>query len=177
MKVFGWILSIALVLLAMFTIANWSLFTAPATLDFLAFSIQGPLGLVLLGVMSGFIALFTIHGLSMRANTLIEQRRRARELDAQRTLADNAEASRFTALKTDFDERYAALQSSIDAARAQVLARTDALEASLLQSLNETANGLFANIAHLDDKLDAAPRQKLPERPGQLAGPAEDQRS
>jgi uncharacterized integral membrane protein len=154
MKVFGWILLLALVLLAVFTMANWSLFIAPATLNLLVFSVQGPLGLVLLGVTFVVIALFAIYALSLRANALVDERRRTRELEAQRTLADNAEASRFTALKTELDQQCATLRTSIDQARAQVLARTDALEASMTQSLNETANALFANIAQVDDKLD-----------------------
>jgi uncharacterized integral membrane protein len=154
MKVFGWILLLALVLLAVFTMANWSLFIAPATLDLLVFSVQGPLGVVLLGVTFVFIALFAIYALSLRAGALVDERRRTRELDAQRALADNAEASRFTALKTELDQQCATLRTSIDQARTQVLARTDALEASMAQSLNETANALFANIAQVDDKLD-----------------------
>src|SRR5690242_8909162 len=100
MKVFGWILLVALVLLAAFTMANWSLFVAPATLDFIVFSVQGPLGLVLLGVTFVFIALFALYALSLRAGALVDERRRTKELEAQRALADNAEASRFTALKT-----------------------------------------------------------------------------
>ena len=154
MKVFGWILLIALILLGVFTIANWSLFVAPATLDLLVFSVQGPLGLVLLGVTCVFIALFAIYALSLRANALVDERRRTRELEAQRTLAENAEASRFTALKADLEQQCAALRGSIDQARSQVLARTDALEASIARSMNDTANGLFANIAQVDDKLD-----------------------
>jgi uncharacterized integral membrane protein len=154
MKVFGWILLLALVLLAVFTMANWSLFIAPATLDLLVFSVQGPLGLVLLGVTFVFIALFAIYALSLRAGALVDERRRTRELDAQRTLADNAEGSRFTALKTELDQQCATLRASIDQARTQVLARSDALEAAMAKSLNETANALFANIAQVDDKLE-----------------------
>jgi uncharacterized integral membrane protein len=154
MKVFGWVTLIALVLLAVFTIANWSLFTAPATLDFLVFSVQGPLGLVLLGVTLAFVVLFAIYALSLRTAALVEQRRHMRELQAQRELAETAEASRFTALRTDLEQQRAALRTLIEECRAQALARADALETSLVQSMNETANALFANIAHLDDKLD-----------------------
>jgi len=154
MKVFGWILLLALVLLAVFTMANWSLVIAPATLDLLVFSVQGPLGLVLLGVTFVFIALFAIYALSLRANALVDERRRMRELEAQRALAENAESSRFTALKAELEQQCAALRGSIDQVRAQVLTRADALEAALAQSMNETANALFANIAQVDDKLD-----------------------
>jgi uncharacterized integral membrane protein len=154
MKVFGWILLLALVLLAVFTMANWSLVIAPATLDLLVFSVQGPLGLVLLGVTFVFIALFAIYALSLRANALVDERRRMRELEAQRALAEKAESSRFTALKAELEQQCTALRGSIDQVRAQVLARADALEAALAQSMNETANALFANIAQVDDKLD-----------------------
>ena len=154
MKVFGWITLIALVLLALFTVANWSLFTAPATLDFLAFSVQGPLGLVLLGVTLAFVALFTIYALSLHTTSLMEQRRHVKELQAQRELADKAEASRFTALASQLDRECERLRASIEEARTQAFVRADALEQSLARSMNETANALFANMGQIDDKLE-----------------------
>ena len=39
MKLLGWIALIGLVLLALFAVANWSLLTAPATLNFLVYLI------------------------------------------------------------------------------------------------------------------------------------------
>ena len=154
MNVLGWIVLIALVLLALFTVANWSLFTTPAALDFLVFTIQGPLGLVLLGVTAGFVALFAVYALSLRTSALVETRRHMKELQTQRELADKAEASRFTALGTQLEQELALVRASIEASRAEALARADALETSLKASFDETANALFANIGQMDEKLN-----------------------
>ena len=154
MKVFGWITIVALVLLAVFTIANWSLFTAPATLDFLVLSVQGPLGLVLLGVTLAFVALFAIYALSLRTTALVEQRRHMKALEAQRALAEKAEASRLAALADQLTDECARLRGLVEESRGQAFARADALEKSLVQSMNDTANALFANIGQIDDKLE-----------------------
>jgi uncharacterized integral membrane protein len=154
MNALGWIILVALVLLAFFAVANWSLLTAPATLDFLAFTVQGPLGLILFSVTIAFAALFAIYALSLRTSALVETRRHTRELQVQRELADKAEASRFTALGSTVDQEFARLRALIEEARTEARQQALSLEASLRNALGETANELFAHIGEIDDKLD-----------------------
>ncbi|MGZ8211715.1 MAG: LapA family protein [Burkholderiales bacterium] len=159
MRTLGWIVLGGLVLLAFFALANWPLLTAPATLNFIAFTVQGPLGLILLGVTVAFAALFAIYALSLRTSALVETRRHLRELEAQRELADKAEASRFTALGVQLEREAERLRAIVDATRAEMKQRADDLEASLKASFTETGNALFANIGQIDDKLNRiAPR-------------------
>jgi uncharacterized integral membrane protein len=158
MKVLAWIALAGLVLLAFFAIANWSVLTAPASLNFLAFNIQGPLGLILLAATLVFVALFAVYVLSLRTSTLVETRRHKRELEAQRTLADNAEASRYTALGTRLDEELARVRAAIDQTRMELLRRADALEQSLLKSLDEATNSLSAYLGEVDEKLNRLSR-------------------
>ena len=154
MNALGWIILVALVLLAFFAVANWSLLTAPATLDFLAFTVQGPLGLILFSVTIAFAALFAIYALSLRTSALVETRRHTRELQVQRELADKAEASRFTALGSTVDQEFARLRALIEESRAEARQQALSVEASLRNALSETANELFAHIGEIDDKLD-----------------------
>ena len=154
MKIIVWITTVALVMLALFTAANWSLVTAPASLNFLAFSVQGPLGLILLGATLLLVALCAVYVLSLRTSTLVETRRHFKELDVQRQLADKAEASRFTALGTQIADELARTRAALDETRTQLLRRADTLEQSLLKSLNETSNTLSAYVGEVDDKLD-----------------------
>jgi uncharacterized integral membrane protein len=164
MKALGWIILGALVLLAFFAVANWSLLTAPATLDFLAFTVQGPLGLIMVGVTIGFAALFGIYALSLRTSALVETRRHTRELQAQRDLADKAEASRFTALGASLEQEFARVRGLIEECRTEARQHALSVEASLKNALSETANELFAHIGEVDDKLDRL-------APGTSAGP------
>jgi hypothetical protein len=140
-------------------LANWSLLTAPATLNFIVFTVQGPLGLILIGVTVAFAGLFAIYALSLRTSALVETRRHLRELEAQRELADKAEASRFTALGVQLEREAERLRALVDATRAEMKQRADDLEASLKTAFTETANALFANIGQIDDRLNRiAPR-------------------
>ncbi len=61
--------------------------------------VQAPLGVVMLGISALLCALFIVYLLFQQAGALLEARRYAKEMKAQRELADSAEASRFTELR------------------------------------------------------------------------------
>jgi len=138
MNILGAIILAALFLLTVFTLANWSVLTEPTTLSFVAFNIEGPLGVILLGITLVLVALFALYALSLRTHMLMESRRHNQELQAQRKLAESAETSRFNALHTQVD------------------ARMDAAEQSLKLAINEAANSLAALVGEMDDKVDRA---------------------
>jgi uncharacterized integral membrane protein len=154
MKALSWIILVALVLLAIFAAANWALLTAPAPLNLIVATVDGPPGMVLLCAIVLFVVLYTVYALSVRTTALIETRRQMKALESQRELAETAEASRFTALGSRLDEEFARLRALVDETRTQSLGRAEALEAALAHKLDETANALFANIGEVDDKLD-----------------------
>lgn len=86
MKLMGWIILLGLALLVAFAVANWTLFTAPHTLDLLFMQVSAPLALILLGATLAFVAVFTIYALSLRTATLVETRRQFKELEAPRSM-------------------------------------------------------------------------------------------
>ena len=92
-------------LLAIFTVLNWQAFIAPTTLSLVFTEVQAPLGLVMLVITGLLAALFLLYVAYLQSTTLLESRRFARELQSQRQLADAAEASRFTELRTVLEER------------------------------------------------------------------------
>jgi hypothetical protein len=149
-------LLLALVFLGVFVIANWGVLTAPTALSFILFSGNGPLGIVLLAMMLGLALLFALYLMSLRTSMFVGGRRHAQELRAQRELADRAEASRLTELRTHFDREFEQVRSEIRAIGAQMTARGDGIEQRLLESLTETTNTLSAYVAEVDDKLSRA---------------------
>ena len=153
MTVFAWIISAALLLFTMFAIANWSLLTASASLNLLLFNVQGPLGLILFVALLGFAALFAVYALSLRGRSLLETRRQLRELEAQRQLADSAEASRLAALSEQVGREFASVRAEIAQTRADAKQRTEESEQRIIRHLDEVSNALFANIGQLDDKV------------------------
>lgn len=152
MNFLGALILAAGVLLAVFALANWSLLSAPSTLSFVAFDVQGPLGVILLGAMLVLAALFALYALSLRTRMLMASRRHSQELQAQRTLAENAEASRLGELRTQVEREFAQLRSAIAEMGGQMVQH----ERSLRQALDESANGLAALVAEMDDKIDRA---------------------
>ena len=152
MNFLGVVILVALFLLAVFTLANWSVLSAPATLSFIAFEVDGPLGVIMLGVTLVLVALFVLYALTLRTSMLMESRRHSQELQAQRTLAETAEASRLSELRTQIEQEFAQLRGAI----AGVDTRMDAVEQSMKQSLDEAANGLAALVGEMDDKVDRA---------------------
>lgn len=152
MNFLGAVILVALLLLAVFTLANWSVLSAPATLSFIVFEVDGPLGVIMLGVTLVLVALFVLYALTLRTSMLMESRRHSQELQAQRTLAETAEASRLSELRTQIEQEFAQLRGAIAATDT----RMDAVEQSMKQSLDEAANGLAALVGEMDDKVDRA---------------------
>jgi uncharacterized integral membrane protein len=127
----GIVILVALALLALFAAVNWSVLTAATTLSFVAFTLEGPLGVILLGFALGFALLLLGYVAMQRTSMHMESRRHAQELKAQRDLAEQAEVSRIHELKLQLERESAALRTSIE----------------------EAANGLAASIGQIDDKL------------------------
>jgi uncharacterized integral membrane protein len=152
MNFIGIIILLALFLLSVFTLANWAVLSASSTLSFIVFDIEGPLGVILLGVMLVLVALFVVYALTLKTGMLMESRRHNQELEAQRKLAETAEASRLSDLRAQIEREFAQLHDAIGA----VDGRMDSHEQAMKQSLNEAANGLAALVAEMDDKIDRA---------------------
>lgn len=79
MKILEPLIVVGLILLGGFTFINWSVLSATTPLSFVAFSLEAPMGLVLLGIILGFVALFTVYVLILRTTMLMDARRYARD--------------------------------------------------------------------------------------------------
>lgn len=152
MNFLGVVILVVLLLLAVFSLANWSVLSAPATLSFIVFDVEGPLGVILIGAMLVVVGLFTLYALTLRTNMLIESRHHNQELQAQRKLVETAEASRLSELRTQIEREFADVRATVGEVSRQI----DRNEQSVKQTLDESANGLAALVAEMDDKIDRA---------------------
>lgn len=125
-----------LLLIGLFALLNWGAFTALTPLSLVVTTVQAPLGLVMLGLVAFLCVLFTVWVIALQAGALRDARRQTRELQAQRELADTAEASRFTELRTE------------------LIARLDRLQTESRLATEQSGNALAAQIAELDDRLE-----------------------
>jgi uncharacterized integral membrane protein len=145
---------LVLAVMAVFASANWSSFMAPTTLSLLFATIQAPLGLIMLGFTVLLTALFLLFIAYMQASLLMDTRRQARELQTQRLLADQAEASRIAELRSYLETGLPKLKEEITGSRVAVETRLDQLDRDLRSVVEQAGNTLAAYIGELEDRIE-----------------------
>ncbi len=133
---------LVILLLAGFVAVNWPIFVAPTQLSLVVTSFEAPLGLLMLGLVLVIVLAFAVYMAAWQAQILMESRRYARDLERQRALADQAEASRFTELR-------GLVHTEVE----QLSARLAQVQDALRTDIRENANSLAASIGELDDGL------------------------
>lgn len=140
--------------LAAFVLVNWAALNAPTTLSLAFAEVQAPLGVVMLGFVVAVTVLFLAYIVYLQMSGLLETRRHGKELQSQRALADQAEASRFTELRGFLDGEFTRLgqrQAELDTA---LRARLDALEHRIAQDIEQQGNSLSAFVGELGERID-----------------------
>ncbi len=133
---------LVLLLIVAFLAINWSVFAASAKVSFVFASIEVPIGLVMLGILTLIALTFGIYSAVSWSAILLEFRRQAKELTAQRTLADRAEASRFTELR-------AVMRDELE----QLADRMSQMHDTFRTEIRDNTNSLSATIGELDDRI------------------------
>jgi hypothetical protein len=118
-------------LAALFVVLNWRVFASPAKLNLAVTSAEIPVGIMMLMLFAlARLVLWIIVG-RWQGTLLVEFRRQAQELQAQRLLAENAEASRFTELGALIREEIVKLRTE----------------------LQDTEHSIAATLGEMDDRL------------------------
>ena len=144
--------------LVIFAAINWSAFIAPTPLSMVFATVEAPLGLILLGIMAVLTLLFLVYVVYLQSSLLIETRRHVREFQAQRELAEQAEASRVSELRAFLQNELRELTDRNESARARVLARLDQLDRELRTVVEQSGNTLAAYIGEIEDRLERVQR-------------------
>lgn len=100
------ILLLVILAVAGFAALNWAEFMRSTPLNFGLFVMDAPLGAILLGLLVlGLVAYLVASGVT-HSHMRQTEHRYARDLQAQRELADKAEASRYTELRQYLDSHF-----------------------------------------------------------------------
>jgi uncharacterized integral membrane protein len=137
-----------------FALLNWSVFTAPTTLSIGFTTFEAPLGLILLGAIGALTLLFLIYLVYLQATALMESRQYSRELKNQRELADRAEESRFTELRSSLETELRRVTDQIVDSNAAMNTRLDGLAHELRSAIEQSTNSLSAYIGEIEDRLE-----------------------
>ncbi len=159
------LLIVFILLLAGFVVLNLGEFTRPSVLNLGLSTIEVPLGLVMLLLLIVLAVGFLANALYTQSKNMLENRTHTRELTAQRDLADKAEASRFTELRS-FLESQAQEERQREAVMDTVLeARFQAQEKVLLARMEQMDNAMAAYMGELEDRLERKSLQSSPQFP------------
>jgi uncharacterized integral membrane protein len=141
MRVRSIALIVAGLLAAIFIVINWSAFAQPASFYFVVGTISVPIGVVMLGLIALVTLGYAIFLGIWQSRVLMDYRRQSKELQTQRSLADDAEASRFTALS-----------ALLRAEMAKQDARLEAAFTTLRNELKDTEHSIAATLGEMDDR-------------------------
>ena len=139
---------------AAFAAVNWGAFTTPTNLSLIFYTVQAPLGLIMLGLAAILTVLFLIALVYLQTSVIIETRRHAREVRAQRELAEQAETSRFSDLRAFLETELPKLASQTADLKTDVQTRLEQLDQNLRSAVEQAGNTLSAYIGELEDRLE-----------------------
>ena len=147
------LLVVAILLVAGFVALNVDEFTRISVLSLGFTTVQVSLGLVMLLLLIAALVVFLASTLYMQSKHVLEARTHTRELNAQRELADKAEASRFTELRAYLQEQTLAEQRRESALGTVLEDRFSRLQQALLARMEQTDNTLAAYMGELENRL------------------------
>ena len=131
---------------AALAVLNWTALSEPSPISLGVTTVDAPLGLIMLGLTVLLGVFFIAYVLSLQGSVLLDTRRHTKEMQAQRELADKAEASRFTELRAFLENQHQQTQS-------QLMARLDALESHLAARAQQSDNSTAAYVGQLEQQL------------------------
>ncbi len=144
----------AILLVAGFAALNWSEFLRPTPLSFGVFVMEAPLGLILLSVLAVTLLAFLVSSIHMQTVNLLDTRQHSKELHAQRELADKAEASRFTDLRTHLDAQMRELNQREVIAATELEKAVVAGQRELRTQLELMNKTLATRLAEIESRVD-----------------------
>lgn len=149
------VLIIAILAVAGFAALNWGEVMRSTPLNFGLFVMDAPLGAILFGLLVLGLVVFLVSSGLLRSRMMITENRYTRDLQAQRDLADKAEASRFTELRQYLDSHFRENRqrdavASTEFEKSMVQSQRD-LRAQLDQ-INQT---LATRLSELEGRMEA----------------------
>jgi uncharacterized integral membrane protein len=151
-------LVLVLVALTVFAALNWAAVTAPTALHLGFARVEAPLGLIMLAVAAGLSVLYFVYAAWIETAALLAFRRQARDLEAQRQLAESAEASRYAELRRFLETELHALRPLPAEAAASMIARLGEVEERLRAEVDRSGNTLAAYLGEIEDRMERRDR-------------------
>ena len=151
------VLLVVVLLIAALAALNWGTIATPTLISIGFMQVTAPLGLIMLGLTALLGIFFVAYVVYLQSSILLETRRHTKEMQAQRDLADKAEASRFTELRNFLETQENAHMARNAERHAALLARIEQFEAAAKQRAEQSENTIAAHMGQLEDRLERRP--------------------
>jgi uncharacterized integral membrane protein len=122
---------LAVLLVGGFAAQNWPEITRSSDLLFGPVVMTAPLGLILLSALGVVLVVALLSSMATRTRWLMESRHHYKSLEAQRDLADKAEASRFTDLRQYLERSHGDLRAEMAQMNRAMMTRLAELDARI----------------------------------------------
>ena len=148
------LLVLAVLLVAGFAAQNWTEINRTSTLNFGVMTAEAPMGLILLTLLGLLALAYLATAASMRTQALIESRQNARALHQQRELAEKAEASRFTDLRSVLDGHLREMRQRETIGNTEVERTMAQHQRELRNQLEQMYHLLVSRLGELERRID-----------------------
>ncbi|TFZ08224.1 hypothetical protein [Ramlibacter humi] len=148
------ILVLAILVVAGFAAQNWGEINHTSLLNFGVVQAEAPLGLILLTLLGLTLLVFLATAATMRTQSLVESRHHARALNAQRDLAEKAEASRFTDLRGLLDGHLREMRQRESIGHTEMERTMAQHQRELRNQLEQMYHLLTSRISEMERRLD-----------------------
>jgi len=149
------ILVVAILAVAGFAALNWSEFLRTTPLSFGLVVMEAPLGLIMLAILTITALGFIVANATAQTQLLVESRQHAKALQAQRDLADKAEASRFTDLRQHLDAQLRENRQREAIAATEFERAMVGSQRELRTQLEQMNRTLAARLGEIESRIDA----------------------
>lgn len=149
------VLVVAILLVAGFAALNWSEFLRVTPLSFGLLVTEAPLGLILLGILGITLLTFLLSSAAYRTHNLVESHQHNKALQAQRDLAEKAEASRFTDLRQHLDTQLRENRQREAIAAAEFEKSMVQSQRELRTQLDQMNHLLATRLGEIENRIEA----------------------
>jgi uncharacterized integral membrane protein len=143
-----------ILLVAVLVALNLDEILRPTPLNLGLATVQAPMGLVLLGLLTAVLVVFLLTLVLNQTTHLMEVRKITREATEQRHLADKAEASRFVELRDFMQAQLQAVATRDQEISDRLIRKMEEVQLRTAEVIEQTANGHSASLGELEDRLD-----------------------
>ena len=148
------LLLLVVLLIAALAFLNWGLLAQPTPMSLGFTTLTAPFGLVMLALTAVLGVVCLAYVFYLQSSVMLDARRHNKELQAQRDLADKAEASRFTELRNFLETQEQARAARNAELLARLTSRIEQLEATFKSRADQSDNITAAHIGQLEDRIE-----------------------